>query len=116
MFRAAVLVVVLMLAGGPNATLLCAVWCHPEEAKSSACQHQDAITPPSVTREDSCGTVAGTFTALVRDEVKGRQPVPQTAAFAPEVALASSRMAPRSSRPFTALGLPLPPILFALRL
>lgn len=115
-FRAAVLFIVLTLAGGPNATLLCAVWCHPEEARTSSCQHPGAITSPSVTGGDSCGAVAGTLTALARDDAKRGQPAPQTAPV-PGFALAPSRAAAtRSSRPLTALGVTTPPLLTALRI
>ena len=70
MVRAAVLSIVLTLATGLNATLLCSVWCHPEEAKASACPHQDAATSPRVTGEDSCRTVPVSASAFVREEPK----------------------------------------------
>lgn len=54
MVRAAVLSIVLTLVIGPNAGALCSVWCHPEQAATSSCPHQDATTSPGVTREDSC--------------------------------------------------------------
>ena len=70
MLRAAVLPIVLTLALGPNAAVLCTVWCHPQEIQDSACQHQDATTSPRVTREDSCRTVPAAATAFVREEAK----------------------------------------------
>jgi hypothetical protein len=75
-FRAAVLSIVLTLAIGPNATLLCSVWCHPDEAQAFACQHQDATTSPRVTGEDSCRTVPVSPTAFVREEAKRGSPTP----------------------------------------
>jgi hypothetical protein len=75
-FRAAVLSIVLTLAIGPNATLLCSVWCHPDEAKASACQHQDATTSPRVTGEDSCRTAPTSMTAFAREEAKRGSPTP----------------------------------------
>jgi hypothetical protein len=69
-FRAAVLSIVLTLAIAPNAAVICAVWCHPEETKTSACQHQDATTSALVTGEDSCRTVLAATTAFVRQEAK----------------------------------------------
>jgi hypothetical protein len=75
-FRAAVLSIVLTLAIGPNATLLCSVWCHPDEANASACQHQDATTSPRVTGEDSCRTVPTSTTAFLREEAKRGSPTP----------------------------------------
>lgn len=69
-FPAAVLSIVLVLAIGPNAAVLCAVWCHPAETKSAACQHQRATTSPLVSGEDSCRTVPAAATAFVREEAK----------------------------------------------
>jgi hypothetical protein len=46
MVRAAVLSIVLTLVIGPNAGALCSVWCHPEQAATSSCPHQDATTSP----------------------------------------------------------------------
>ena len=39
MFQAVVLSIVATLAVGPNAALLCAAWCHPSAAASSAPHH-----------------------------------------------------------------------------
>jgi hypothetical protein len=75
-FRAAVLSIVLTLAIGPNATLLCSLWCHPEEAKTLACQHQDATTSMRVTGGDSCRTAPTNTTAFVREEAKRGSPTP----------------------------------------
>lgn len=118
MFRAAVLSIVLTLAIGPNATLLCAVWCHPDEAKTSACQHPSATTSPSVAGEDSCRTVDARLAALVRDEAKrGQQPTSQPAATMPRFAFAPPRTdGTRSSGPNTALAVVSPPLLIALRI
>lgn len=73
-FRAAVLSIVLTLAIGPNAAPLCSVWCHPEEANTSACQHQNATTSPRVTGEDSCRTAPASSIAFVREEAKRGSP------------------------------------------
>ena len=67
-FPAAVLSMVLAI--GPNAAVLCAVWCHPPETTSAACQHQGATTSPLVTGEDSCRTVPAAGTAFVREEAR----------------------------------------------
>jgi hypothetical protein len=69
-FPAAVLSIVLVLAIGPNAAVLCAVWCHPAETKSAACQHQGGTTSALVTGEDSCRTIPAAATAFVREEAK----------------------------------------------
>jgi hypothetical protein len=69
-FRAAVLSIVLTLANGPNATLLCSVWCHPAEALPAECQHQDATTSPRATGDDGCRTAPARAAALVREDGK----------------------------------------------
>jgi hypothetical protein len=74
--RAAVLSIVLTLVIGPNTTLLCSVWCHPDGAHTSACQHQDATTSPRVTGEDSCRTVPARPSAFVREDTKRGSPTP----------------------------------------
>jgi hypothetical protein len=90
-FRAAVLSIVLTLAIGPNATLLCSVWCHPDEANTSACQHQDAVTSPRVTGEDSCRTAPASPTAFVREDAKRGSP---TAISQQAVAIPLFRLGP----------------------
>jgi hypothetical protein len=71
-FPAAVLSIVLVLAIGPNAAVLCAVWCHPAETKSAACQHEGATASPLVSGEDRCRTVRPAATTFVREEAKRR--------------------------------------------
>jgi hypothetical protein len=93
-FRAAVLSIVLTLAIGPNATLLCSVWCHPAEATPAECQRQDATTSPRVTGEDSCRISPAGTTALAREE--GRR---GSAAAGADHAVAIPRF--RVTRPLT---------------
>lgn len=119
MFRAAVLSVVLTLAFGPNATVLCAVWCHPEGDKTSACQHQDATTSPQVIGEDGCRTVPAAATAFVREEAKRES---RTAGAQHAVLIPPFRFAPsltettRTNDPSTLLAVGSPPLLIALRI
>jgi hypothetical protein len=116
-FRAAVFSIVLTLAIGPNATLLCSVWCHPHEVKTSACQHQGATTSPQVTGEDSCRTVVATLTAFVREEGKRGQQTSQPAVSVAQFGLAVPRTdATRNPGPNTAPAVVSPPILIALRI
>lgn len=70
MFRAAVLSIVLTLVAGPNASLLCAVWCHPEAAAAGPCEHRGPTDTPSVTASDSCPDMAAVTTAFVREDVR----------------------------------------------
>jgi hypothetical protein len=53
-FRTAVLSIVLTLAIGPNAELLCAAWCHPQSRAAIECHHEHTTTFPGVAGDDSC--------------------------------------------------------------
>jgi hypothetical protein len=69
-FRAALLSIVLTLAVGPNASLLCAVWCHPHGAPAGSCEQQEPTSTPSVTANEGCPDIAAGTAALVREEVR----------------------------------------------
>ena len=69
-FRAAVLSIVLTLAVGQNASLLCAAWCHPDEAPTAGCDHQEATTCSKVSGNDDCPQIAASPTAFVREDVR----------------------------------------------
>ena len=69
MFRAAALSIVLTLAVGQNAAL-CKVWCYPQEAAATGCQHNDAATSASVTRNDVCNHVGLGIIAFVSEDVR----------------------------------------------
>ena len=56
-FRAALVSVVLTLAIGPNAGLLCTVWCHDDT--SMGCPHHESTTSASVRADDTCTNVVG---------------------------------------------------------
>lgn len=118
-FRAAVLSIVLTFAVGPNAALLCAVWCHPEEARTSDCQHQRATTSPQVTGEDSCRTVPASATSFVREDARrgAARPDSQPAVAVPglQVARPPGHML-RAYRLAPSPGAQSPPVLIALRL
>jgi hypothetical protein len=117
--RAAVFSIVLTLAVGPNAALLCAVWCHPEEARTSDCQHQDATASPRATGEDSCRTAPASTAAFVREDAKrasasaDAQHANPTPRFLVAPPLAD---ATRAYPPPTSLGAAAPPVLIALRI
>lgn len=70
MFRAAVFSIVLTLAVGPNASLLCAIWCHPDAAAAGPCEHPQTTSIPSVTTDDSCPAIAAGSTAFVREDMR----------------------------------------------
>lgn len=67
-FRAALFSIVLTLAVGQNAGLLCKVWCYPHHAASSGCRAQDSTTSPSVRADDSCNNVVFGAVAFVRED------------------------------------------------
>lgn len=119
MVRAAVLSIALTLAVGPNAALLCSVWCHPDETQSSACPHQGGLTSLRVTGEDSCRTAPGATMAVVREEattgaLTGHgQPAVLVGAFRVDVPITDS---PGRSRPGQLLNRHVPPLLTALRI
>ena len=69
-FRAVVVSIVLTLAAGQNAALLCSVWCHPPESAAGAREHQHQATSPGMTGNDSCTRLVAGATAFVREDVR----------------------------------------------
>jgi hypothetical protein len=67
-FRAVLFSIVLTLAFGPNASLLCKVWC--PDITSAGCPHQDSTTSPSVRAHDNCRSDVGGVVAFVREDVR----------------------------------------------
>ena len=59
MFRAAALSIVLTLAVGPNAPLLCWVECDQPQADASVCSHVGPTTISSLAGDHSCNDDAG---------------------------------------------------------
>ena len=68
MFRSALFSIVLTLAFGQNASLLCKVWC--PDTTSARCPHQDSATSPSVSAHDNCRSDAGGAVAFVREDAR----------------------------------------------
>ena len=112
MFRAAVLSIVLTLAIGPSATVLCSVWCHPE-IRASACQHQDAS--PLATADNNCRVAPASATAFVPENSRPGSPAQQA------IAMPRFRFAPslnntiRAHEAATSLVVDTRPLLIALR-
>ena len=67
-FRAALFSIVLTLAFGQNASLLCKVWC--PDTTSAGCPHQDSTTSPSVSAHDNCSSDVGAAVAFVREDAR----------------------------------------------
>jgi hypothetical protein len=74
--RLVLLSIVLTLAAGQNAALLCKVWCDPHEAPASGCHHQHAPTFPSATAGDHCNDVVLNVPAFVREDERPRVSAP----------------------------------------
>jgi hypothetical protein len=89
-FRAALFSIVLTLAFGPNASLLCQVWC--PDTTSARCPHQDSVTSPSVSAHDNCRSDAGGAVAFVREDARRTTAAPdaQNALAVPRFLLALS--------------------------
>lgn len=69
-FRATVLSIVLTLAVGPHAMLLCRAWCDSQAGAPTGCHHEDpAISPGVVTGDHSCDNVV-IGAAFVRVDVR----------------------------------------------
>ena len=66
-FRAALFSIVLTLAVGHNASLLCQVWC--PEPTAAECPHGDS-TSPRVSADDSCRRAVVEAVAFVRDDAR----------------------------------------------
>jgi hypothetical protein len=67
-FRAALFSIVLTLAFGQNASLLCKVSC--PDTKSAECRHQDSTTSASVSALDNCRNDVGAAVAFVREDAR----------------------------------------------
>jgi hypothetical protein len=95
-FRAALFSIVLTLAFGPNASLLCQVWC--PDTTSARCPHQDSATSPSVSAHDNCRSDAGGAVSSVREDARRTTAAPdaQNALTVPRFLLALSHTDPGS--------------------
>ena len=91
-FRAAVLSIVLTLALGQNARLLCRIGCHPNEVTTVGCEHQDTTTSPRVAGDDNCNNVVAGGIAFVREDVRRGASAPDAQQT---VAILRFRFAPR---------------------
>ena len=67
MFRAVLLSIVLTMAAGQDAVLLCKVWCDHSGPAAAEC-HTSPMTSLSVTGDDSCDTAVVDAVAFVRED------------------------------------------------
>jgi len=70
LIRATVLSIVLALAVGPNASLLCRTLCDPKAAAMDGCHQEAAATSSSIAADDGCADVSDSA-ALLREDVRG---------------------------------------------
>ena len=91
-FRAALFSIVLTLAVGQNASLLCNAWCH--DATSARCPHQDSTTSPSVSAGDNCRSDVSEAVAFVGEDARRTAAAPdaQNAFAVPRFLLACSHI------------------------
>ena len=93
MLRAIALSVVLALAAGPSASLLCKAWCDPHVAAENGCHGQGAGEAASVASDDSCQDSVQESTVFLKEDAR------RTASedSAPAVATARFQRAPSTS-------------------
>jgi hypothetical protein len=122
-FRAALFSVVLTLAVGQNASLLCKVWCH--DATSAGCPHQDSTTSQdstastSMSADGNCRSALVGAVAFVREDARRTAAAPDAhnAIVVPGFRLAPSPSDLRSSfESGRRLPLEEPPLVIALRI
>jgi hypothetical protein len=118
-FRAAVFSIVLTMAVGQDAALLCKAWCDQPEASAVGCQHQDAAASPTVSTDDNCRNLVVDAIAFVREDARrgGAAPDAQNGLVIPPFRFAPSLSDSRSayeSRP--QLQLEARPLVTALRI
>jgi hypothetical protein len=92
-FRSILLSIVLTLAVGQNAVLLCQVWCH--DPPSAGCPHQDSTTSPSLSVDDSCSGVLAEPVAFDARRTAAAQDAPNVLAVTPS----RSAFSPTDLRP-----------------
>jgi hypothetical protein len=117
-FRAALLSIVLTLAAGQNAALLCGTWCHSAAGMAGACEHQTQSVTPRLGANDDC-VVNGNPVLFVGEDGRRSASAPNVAgavavvrfAFTPPAAGTLSRHEPNSR-----LLLELRPLVLALRI
>lgn len=67
MLRAAVLSIVLTSLAGPNATLLCRIWCDSHQPARTDCHHDQTGTTPAVTGVGDCDDMVVTGAVFVQE-------------------------------------------------
>jgi hypothetical protein len=68
--RSAAVTVVLALAAGPPAGLLCKSVCDPQVAAATGCHHPEPDTAAAWVGADACDPLAAVVPALIREDVR----------------------------------------------
>jgi hypothetical protein len=68
-FRIAVLSLLLTFAVAPHAPLLCAIWCHPDEA-TDVCHPREPSPSAIVKGGDTCTGVVANVSTFIREDVR----------------------------------------------
>lgn len=91
-FRVSALWIVLTLAVGPNAALLCRAWCHRQAVTPSGCHHQMEASSPRVAADDCCATMVLSVATFSREDVQRGVSAPDAghSALVPRYQLAQS--------------------------
>jgi hypothetical protein len=69
-FRATVLSIVLTVASGQEAALICGLWCQPIEGTAAGCTHQNQTTLPGIANEEYCRDAQLGANAFVREDAR----------------------------------------------
>jgi hypothetical protein len=64
---AALLVVLIFIAGTPAATL-CSAWCRPNDVATSGCRHHEQTSSPSIKGIDTCAAAALNAPGFIRED------------------------------------------------
>jgi hypothetical protein len=70
-FRAATLSIVMTLAMGQSAALLCSTWCRPQATAANDCRHQGSDQTPIVTPSHGCPDMVLGATVVREDLRRG---------------------------------------------
>ena len=116
--RAALLSIVLTLAVGQTAALLCGTWCHSGAGMAGTCEHQTQATTRVVVANDDCA-ITSNPAVFVREDGRPGASAPHVGgavvigrfAFTPPAARAAS-----ASEPNGRLLLELRPLVLSLRI
>jgi hypothetical protein len=117
-FRAALLSIVVTLAVGQDAALLCSVWCHSGGGTAGACEHQTETASRGIVANDDCVVNANPL-LFVREDGRRNAPAPDVTGT---VAVSSFILSPPATealsgyKPNGRLLLQLRPLVLALRI